>query len=98
MRKIYRYELPVDGEVHTLDMPLYYVNQGFRRVEAIRDDLVEFWIQTDRADTLAHGPYERRFTVLGTGQDVPDGAWVHGTTARTQSGHVWHLCEVSAVT
>jgi hypothetical protein len=97
MRKIYRYELPVDGKTHALKMPLFYMKQGFRRVEAVRDDLIEFWIQTDHLENVTEGPYVHLFTALGTGHDVPDGAWILGTTGRTPSGLVWHLCEIDAI-
>lgn len=88
MRKIFRYEVPVDGEAHTFDLdgnPLH--------VEARGDDVVEFWAH--RYDDRKSG-ITRAFQVFGTGHPVPDDARWFGTTARTPSGLVWHIFEVAS--
>lgn len=89
MRKIYRYEVPVDGETHPLIITDWPILTPLR-AEAASDDLVEFWLDCD--DQLPQA--EKRFTVMGTGQEMPDGALLLGTTSRTPSGLVWHLCVI----
>jgi hypothetical protein len=85
VRRIYRYEVPVDDRPHTVQAgpPL--------RVEARDVSTVEFWAE----DFDGFEP-SRTFQVFGTGHDVPPTARWCGTTSRTPEGLVWHLFELEA--
>lgn len=88
MRKIYRYEVPVDGDAHIFELdgnPLH--------VEARSDTVVEFWAH--KYEDGKQG-IRRVFQVFGTGHPLPEDARWFGTTSRTPSGLVWHLFEVEA--
>ena len=87
-RRMYRYEVPVDDEPHTITS----TSTPPLRVEATADSrVVEFWAidggQFPAATT-------RVYQVFGTGQAVPPGAVWRGTTSRTPHGLVWHLFEL----
>ncbi|MGI5286622.1 DUF7352 domain-containing protein [Nonomuraea polychroma] len=79
--KIYRYEVPVDGqwhEIHACSTPLHIASR--------ERGIVEFWAW-HRPDLPA-----RHFRVYGTGQPVLDGEKYRGT-AVAPGGLVWHLME-----
>lgn len=83
-RSIYRYEIPVDDQWHTLDLTGDIVHIASRSVHT-----VELWaINEDR-------PSNRRgFRVYGTGQPIP-GDVLHVGTAIPPGGElVWHLIEL----
>lgn len=81
--RIYRYEVPVDDQWHTITCgpPLH--------VACRRHDVVEFWAYPlgEGADKFVD---EQRFRVYGTGHPIPDEV-IHVGTALTPGGLVWHL-------
>lgn len=100
-RMMHRYEVPVDDRAHTFSLMR---SSTPTRVEICpgNPSIVEFWIEHDGDQPLA----ERHFRVFGTGQRLPDDAWLVGTTGRYVSpaaapfgfltgSLVWHLFEVS---
>jgi hypothetical protein len=87
MRRILRYEVPVDDEWHTFDLPRGPIVHVACRERAV----VEFW-QLDAGDGLRLPP--RAFCVFGTGQPLPPAAGRHIGTAFDAGGAlVWHLME-----
>lgn len=77
-RFIYRYQVPVDDEVHAIQIsgPVLYV--------ACRDHrVVEFWAE--------NGHEEREFIVVGTGHPLPVGFEHVGTAISPAGTLVWHL-------
>ena len=82
VRRMYRSEVPVDGQPHFLRL-----SHGPVAVAAAGPDCVEFWAEHGGAEA------ERAFQVFGTGHPLrPDARWV-GTCPRV-SGPVWHLYEL----
>jgi hypothetical protein len=80
--RILRYEVPVDGWFHTLELcgcDILHVGCRDRGV-------VEFW-------NLDHGEEarSRTFTVVGTGHEIPAGCRYVGTAV--VGPLVWHLLE-----
>lgn len=91
-RRMYRYEVPVDGRAHACDLAAgvepvavaVAVNAGLPGGPSL-----EFWIEHD--DTK---PDVRRwYQVFGTGHPIPDTAAWAGTAGRDRHGLVWHLYE-----
>lgn len=80
MSRILRYEVPVDGQWHTITGASRPVHVGCRQV-----DTVEFWAW-DRPDV---GPVE--YCVFGTGQPVEEPCAHMGTTIAPGGQLVWHL-------
>lgn len=81
---IYRYEILVDGEWHSIEMRGDVVHVGCRK-----DNVVEFW-------SLVHPgalPAKRAFRVFGTGHTLPLGLRHVGTTISTSKLFAWHLFE-----
>ena len=70
-QRIYRYEVPVDDQWHAIDMqggqPLLV---GCRKLRT-----VEFWACHDDAEPT----YRCSFRVIGTGQQMPENPFYHGT-------------------
>lgn len=87
MSAIYRYEVPVDGREHRHILGGPVVAVGSRMV-----DVVEFWAIHDD-DGMQQ---QRAFVVVGTGQEIPDGATHIGTAVAPGGLLVWHLFELSA--
>jgi len=89
MRTIYRFVIPVDDRHHDI-----YISSKSRplQVQNVSASSVEFWCEVETSET-----YLRRFTVIGTGQNVPEGSVVHGTAPRNHAGLVWHLVEIPIV-
>ena len=83
MSRVLRYEIPVDGEVHTRTVP-----GGLLHVAARQPDLVEFWVQ-DEGKAMV-----RQYTVVGTGYPWPDGAIHLGAAIVPGVRLVWHLLAV----
>lgn len=84
MRRIFRYEVPVDDEWHTLDLSGDVLHVASRNSA----DVVEVWAYHD-----SNHNRKRRFRVFGTGQPVPDGATYCGTSLIQNIPLVWHLLE-----
>jgi hypothetical protein len=88
MKKIYKYEIPVDGEKHVFDIPwpayIVHVNHQGRMVS------VCIWaeVQDDQP------PVQKWFQVFGTGHEVPDNASYIGTAVVTPN-LVWHVFEIN---
>lgn len=83
-RKMFRYEVPVDGQPHE-----HLLASDPVAVAAPVLECVEFWAEQDPEVV----PARRVFQVFGTGHPLPDGArWV-GTCPRI-GGLVWHLYEL----
>ena len=81
--RIYRYEVPVDGEWHTWTLQGEPLMVGCRKPE-----VVEFW--ADYVDDVA--PVLADFMVVGTGDPWPDEANEYVGTAIAPGGDlVWHL-------
>jgi hypothetical protein len=83
--KVFRYELPVDDEIH--DVPAGKVLM----VNAPRLDVVEVWIETEG------GEFGQGLTVVGTGHEVQE-AWTHVGSCIYQlsvvTRLVWHVYRV----
>ena len=90
MRRIFRYEVPVDDQPHSFSL-----NAGPFAVGCRQADRVEFWaIHDDDPET---DPDERTFVVVGTGHLLPPGVrTVHGTAVAPGGSLVWHLVEVES--
>lgn len=86
-RRIFRYEVPVDDQWHTIPLSGAVV-----QVDAQRPDVVEFWaFHCPGAPQLA-----RKFRVFGTGHPMPDEARTHvgAVVVAAPFGRlVWHLME-----
>ena len=84
VRRMFRYEVPIDGRPHFLRL-----SSGPVAVAAAGPDSVEFWAEHAGGTPEA----ERVFRVFGTGRPLPQNArWV-GTCPRV-SGLIWHLYEL----
>lgn len=84
--KVYRYEIPVDGRWHDIDMTGPVVKVGTRH-----EDLVELWALA--AATTA--PQTRSYCVFGTGLDVPTMARHVGSALTPSGAFAWHLFEIT---
>lgn len=83
MSAIFRYEVPVDGLWHTLDL-----SGAVLHVAARHPGAVEVWALTGGM------PVSREVQVFGTGQPLPDIPLRHVGTALIPGGAlVWHLME-----
>lgn len=86
MRRIFKYEVPVDDRVHSIDLtsgPVLHVDQQYNDVGR-----VFFWAWNDDQDITS----ARQFLVVGTGHLTPSGTVYVGTV---QVGPlVWHLLEI----
>lgn len=86
MRRALRHTVPVDGEVHVIDLrgPILHVGSkgDTNRVEVWTED-------TDKPRPVA-------LTVVGTGQEWPDRAVYLGTAVVPGGVLVWHLLGVPA--
>jgi hypothetical protein len=89
MKTIYRYEVPVDHEVHEVELWGDPLAVGSRQ-----RGVVEFWaFAVDGADTTT-----RRLLAAGTGDDIDRDALYWGTTADASGpGLIWHLVELPPV-
>lgn len=84
-RAVFRYEVPVDDDWHTIEL-----SGPILHVAARRPDVVEVWAQTGAGLTSA-----RTFRVFGTGQPLPQGVRLthRGTALAGDGSLVWHLME-----
>jgi hypothetical protein len=83
-KAVYRYEVPVDDQVHTIKLTSNPLAVAAKR-QGFITYIVEFWAE------CTEYPIARHFRVYGTGQPIPDAAKWWGT-ARVD-GLVWHLFE-----
>lgn len=84
--RIYRYQVPVDGGVHVIEL-----NGSPHHIGCRDRDYVEFWaIHRDAVPLREH-----RFTVIGTGQSLPQPHRIWGTAVAPGQTLVWHLVEVT---
>lgn len=87
-RTIYKYDVPVDDQVHQIGMPrgatiLHVACQNSA-------DTVQIWVEC-----LPSAPPEiRSFIVYGTGHAVHESGVYHGTCLAADGALVWHLYEV----
>jgi len=82
--RMFRYEIPVDGEAHKFLLKSYPV-----KAEITPSFQVEFWAEHN--DVLDEEEYT--FQVYGTGHPIPDGGMYVATTDR-KNGLVFHLYEL----
>lgn len=89
MRRVYRYEVPVDDQVHKLPLSGRIVHMDCKQ----RPDVVEVWAEDTGGPVAA-----RTFRVFGTGQELPDDAIHRGTAVVVDKWGrlVWHLYEVQS--
>jgi hypothetical protein len=81
--RVLRYEIPVDGDWHTIDIPRTVLHVAARNINT-----VELWALDIGGPSIA-----RTFSVFGTGWEVPEHA-VHIGTAVVPDGTLsWHLFE-----
>lgn len=85
--RIYRYQVPVRGEAHTVEL------NGYPHYVGCHDrEYVEFWAIHRDGEPLQR----RQFTVVGTGQPLPPEPYrIWGTAAVPGEVLVWHLVEVT---
>lgn len=85
--RIYRYRVPVDDQVHTVELNGTPCHVGCRDASE-----VEFWaIHRDGVQLRS-----RQFTVVGTGHPMPpDPCRLWGTAVAPGGHYVWHLVEVT---
>jgi hypothetical protein len=86
-RKVFRYEVPVDGNAH-----VFALTGDPVAVAAVGDNGVEFWAEHDWRKEPG---LSRAFRVFGTGQPLPEDVTWAGTCQRSPGGLVWHLYEVT---
>lgn len=85
--RIFRYEVPVDDQPHTIALFANPLAVGCRDPR-----VVEFWaIAHDGLSVL-----DRTFLVVGTGYPLPEGGTQYWGTAVAPGGQlVWHLMELT---
>lgn len=89
MQKIYKYRLPRDGEVVTInDHVIDWLHVG------LQDDLPTAWGVVDLDDAQQRG-IKRSWDIVawGTGWDLPDEVWMdcdYIGTCEDRYGYVWH--------
>lgn len=85
MTRVLRYEVPVDGGPHRLDLPGPILHVASRHPA-----IVEVWCQDDGP------PRSPTLQVVGTGHEWPRGALHLGTAIVPGGTLVWHLLAVPA--
>lgn len=80
-----RYEVPIDGEWHDLELPAGPI----LHTHVSRIGFVQIWIVEMEADAI----FPRRFRIFGTGDNIPPTAAHVGTTVSAVYGTAWHLFE-----
>jgi hypothetical protein len=92
--RIFRYEVPVDGDWHDLELHGPVLHVACRKA-----DVVELWAaHRDTPLTAGAARIPQRFTVVGTGHALPvhESHWLHVGTAIAPGGElVWHLIKES---
>jgi hypothetical protein len=92
MKRICRYEVPIDGKAHTIRMTGSHMDLpiAVRNSSRIRE-FVGFWAE----DVIGAPLIDRVFRVYVTGYDIiPDAEHWVGTAPRTSEGLVFHLYEI----
>lgn len=92
VKRIYRYQVPLDDGIHKIEMAGDMTIHGCVCVAADSPEhmlAVEFWAQHDEDAA----PIVRSFAVVGTGHPLPGNTRYIGTCPR-RGGLVWHLIEV----
>lgn len=82
MKVIYKYNIDINGAT-TLDLPNGSIVVDF----ASQGHFLQIWIEQDTSNPIV----KRTFTVVATGQPVPDSD-IYLKTTRLD-GYVWHLFE-----
>lgn len=90
MKTIHRFEVPLDGQVHEFELNAGTAGSPVAVANGQWGHGIEFWAVVDNE----HHTTARRFTIVGTGHELPKGAAYVGTAPRTHDGFVWHLVEV----
>jgi hypothetical protein len=85
-RRVLRWEVPVDGEWHVLDVLGDLVHVACRK-----SGVVEFWADGDDEFTT---PMRRTFRVFGTGHHVAPTIGAHHRGTATDGLDVYHLFEL----
>lgn len=90
-KKMFRYEIPVDGREHEVELQGDVLHVEAGRTKGLRrhPHTVEFWAEGN----LEGEGTKRTFLAFGTDHPVPEGAVWRGTTPRATDGTVWHLYE-----
>jgi len=87
--RVWKYNVPVDDQVHEIEMPvlaeIVHVGRAMSGFDAL-----SFWAEVDPEQTRE----VRRFMVYGTGHPISRGARHHGTVVFLNLPLVWHLYEV----
>lgn len=83
MKKIFKYGPLSFGETNSFDLPEVFHVVHF----GLQDGRMYFWAEIDTQE----GQYPRKFAVIGTGWDVPEGHMHLGTAQ--EGSYVWHLYE-----
>lgn len=90
MRRVQRYEIPIDSQTHTFELSGSLLRVATRSAPGGGEPrAVDMWAES--GDGV---PASRSFQVFATDTPIPDGAQWVGTTASTPNGSVWHLYEV----
>lgn len=88
MQKIYKYRLPRDGEVVTInDHVIDWLHVG------LQDDLPTAWGVVDLDGNNYHSKRSWDIVAWGTGWDLPDEVWLdcdYIGTCEDRYGYVWH--------
>lgn len=81
MAKIYKHEIPVNDKWHSIPMSGDVLHVGSQQTSK-----VHVWaLHDDESDVM------REFMVIGTGQEIPEGARYVGSTTDFGGFFVWHL-------
>lgn len=93
MRRMFRYEVPVDDREHRHIVHGKAVKVAVQPRVPGKAPVVEFWAED--VDPAPGGTLlQRTFQVFGTGHPLPEKAQWRGTTDRDPAGLVWHLYEM----
>jgi hypothetical protein len=82
LRKVYKYPIHLTAENH-LKVPI----GGVVRHVNMQDDQMCLWIEVD----LSKDSEFRTFGVFGTGHQIPEGWFYHGTVL--DGAFIWHIYE-----
>lgn len=87
MKTIFKYEVPIDDQIHTIPLPSY---AKVLHVGMQQEGHVTFWafILTDRPTI------DRYYTVVGTGQAIEHGV-LQFVGSVFDGPFVWHLLEIT---
>ncbi len=83
MRKIHRFEVPVDDQTHVLRFPI----DSIKHVAARDPYFVEVWAEVNPGRDVQRTVVQ----VYGTGQPIPDNVEHIGSAITPSGTFVWHL-------